>query len=182
MAALALPYLIAFCRVVIGLVFLASSAGKARDIAAFEQTIRRFRVVPDSWSWGVARLFVLAEIGIGLVTIFSSDGWWAGLLLAVLFLAGFSVLLLSVMSRGIQTACNCFGSSTRLVSGYDIYRNVGLIFCALVGLSAFLFSRSMEGVQSELSLIEWGLIGLGAATSLAIWLNLQDMVKLVRQN
>lgn len=106
MTEVALPYLIAYSRVVIGLVFLTSFAGKIRNVALFDQTIRSFQVVPTSWTVLVARLFLAAEVAIALVTLFSGDFWWVGLLLAAVLLSGFCVLLLSVSSRGrgIQTA------------------------------------------------------------------------------
>src|SRR5579885_1842229 len=46
--------LLAFCRVVIGLVFSLSSISKGRIIAQFQQTIRQFHILPSSLSQGAA--------------------------------------------------------------------------------------------------------------------------------
>lgn len=171
-------YVSAYCRIIVGLAFLASSLPKAYGLPTFEQTIKSFRLVPDAWSWLVARFLLLGEFLVAAVTLAGTRFWWLGLLLAIIFLSAFSVAIASTLRRNIRTRCNCFGPSTGPLSLYDVWRNVGFVICALVGISILFMSPNQ---QERLDFQSWGLVGVAAAISLAIWLNLQDIVRLLRQ-
>ncbi len=51
-------YLLDFCRIALGLVFLVSSLGKVRDMAQFRATIQAFHLLPPALSGAAALLFI----------------------------------------------------------------------------------------------------------------------------
>ncbi len=54
------PFVLAFCRIVIGVAFAWSFAGKARDVPAFARTIGRFRLLPGRLQRPAALAFLAA--------------------------------------------------------------------------------------------------------------------------
>ena len=99
--------------------------------------------------------------------------------LALLLLLLFSSALTSVITRSIHTSCNCFGTSEKEVTHTDLWRNAGFILCALGGCA----SLSWEGgAQETLSLAAWAVTSLGALVFVIVWLQLQEIVSLFRQD
>ena len=171
-------YLLAFCRIALGLVFLVSSLSKARDMAQFRAAIRAFHLLPPALSEMAALLFIGGEC---VVVVLLGIG--GPLLLPAFILAGgllllFSLALISVIARKIQTACHCFGPSVKLVSRADVWRNVGFMLCVLGGIAALTWTRAPS---ISLSLSEWVLTGLGAVVFVVIWIQLGEIVQFLRQ-
>jgi hypothetical protein len=170
-------YLLAFCRIAIGLTFVISSGSKALSFGDFQQTLHRFRLLPATLILPVALLFLGGEI---LVVLFMIFGGWLllpGFALAIVLLILFSSALLSVVIRGISTPCNCFGPSQRSVSRIDIWRNLGFLVCALGGYAGAVWSQ--KAIES-LGNIEWVFAGLGAAVFVLIWTQLGELARLLR--
>lgn len=174
-----LLYLLAFCRVVIGLVFLMSSVGKARDLPGFQQTIRNFALLPGQFSGAAAWLFLFGEIAVMLLVVLGGPLLLPGFVLALGLLLLFCLALILVLARHIRTSCSCFGASEQPVSLADVWRNVGFILCALGGCLALLWTR---GSTLALSLPEWLLPGLGAALFVVLWSQLGEIAHLFRQD
>jgi uncharacterized membrane protein YphA (DoxX/SURF4 family) len=86
-----LPYLLTFCRLVIGLTFALSFVGKVRDVGQFAATIGRFELLPRRWHKTAAWLFLGGEAAVILLLIAG------GPLLALAF--GLATLLLTLASR-----------------------------------------------------------------------------------
>lgn len=170
-------YLLAFCRVVMGLVFLVSSIGKARDLDLFRQTIRTFHILPPALSGVGAIAFICGEFAVVAVIVIGGPLLMPGFLLAAGLLVLFSIALVSVLLRRIRTSCNCFGTSAKAVSPFDVWRNVGFILCALVG-GALTWTKD---TQENLSLPGWMLSGLGAVVFVVIWLQLREIAQFFRQ-
>lgn len=169
------PYLLAFCRVVIGIVFAVSSISKALNIAQFKQTIRTFRLLPG-WLCNIAALlFLCSEFAVVVLTILGGSLLIFGFVLAVSLLLLFCFALVTVLVRRIRTSCNCFGPSTKQVSRLDIWRTIGFIFCALVGYATLVWTKSNQG---NVDLVEWVLIGLGAVVFVVIWTQLREITQL----
>lgn len=179
MSTLLLLYLLAFCRVAIALLFVASLAGKITNVALFEKTIAGFSILPPQASKPAAFLFLAGEAIVVVLVAAGGPLLGLGFLLAIVMLLVFSGALISVLWRKVRTSCNCFGATDQPVSPFDVWRNAGLIVCALGGLQAFV---ALRGEQGNLSIIEWGLIGLGAALFVAVWINLKEIVQLFRQS
>lgn len=169
-------YLLIFCRVVIGLVFLRAFLQKAQNIRLFVQTVARFDVLPPSLS-GLAGLSVLGgEVAVVVLLMAGSSFTGLGFVLASLLLGLFSLAIVWVLIRDIRTPCNCFGTTDRQVSAVDVWRNAGLMVCALAGGAAYLTARQPADVSS----VEQGLIWLVAAVFVTVWLQLGEILHLLR--
>ncbi len=169
-------YALAFCRAVIVIVFFVSSITKSRDISQFKRTISNFQLVPAKQSGSLAILFLSGEFVVFFLVLLGGPFLLAGFSLAVLLLVLFSLALLSVLTRGVSTSCNCFGASTKQVSFSDIWRNGSFILCAALGSTLLSLGKG----QTELNLLEWLLMGLAAVIFVVIWLQIDDIVQLFR--
>ena len=180
-----ISYGVAFCRLVIGLTFAFSFAGKVRDIQSFVQTIRRFKLLPGWLSRAAALAFLCGELAVVLAMIPHPPplSHWergivtVGFLLAALMLLVFCAALASVLIRKIRTSCNCFGASVKQVSPYDIVRNIGFITCALGGCG---MQAGGQYSLAVLGVLEWGLAGAAAAVFVAVWVQIGEIVILLR--
>jgi hypothetical protein len=171
-----LPYILGFCRVAIALVFAISFVGKASDVPAFQRAVAKFGLLPESSS-KVAALFFL--VGEATVVIFAALGGrflGPGFLLAASLLLVFSAALVSVLSRRMRTPCNCFGLSQKPVSSVDVWRNVGLMAGALIGLGSL---AALDRSQSSLGMAEWTLVGLMGTVFALVWIHLDEIVQLL---
>jgi len=172
-------YMLAFCRVVIGLVFVVSSISKVLNIAQFRQAISNFHILPRRLSGVAAMLFLCGEFAVVVFVFIGGSLLAIGFSLAIFLLLLFCIALVTVLARGIHTTCNCFGPSAKQVSHVDVWRNVGLILCALGGYGALVWTK---GTQGNPGLLEGGLTGLGAVVFVVIWIQLGEIVQLFRQD
>lgn len=171
-------YVLAFCRVAIGLIFTISSVNKARDIAQFQQAVFGFQLLSRKLSHIAALLFLCGEFAVVLFVAIGGPLLLPGFALAVLLLLMFCAALASVLIRRLHTSCNCFGSSNRPVTRVDIWRNVGFLLCAGGGCEALIWTR---GEQGSLTGIAWLLIAMGAGVFVLIWVQLGEIAQLLRQ-
>ncbi len=172
-------YMLAFCRMVTGLVFAFSSISKARDLSQFTATIANFRLLPRSLHAPAAFLFLGGEFAVAVLTALGGQALPLGFGLASVLLLLFCGALASVLARGLHTSCNCFGASKRPVTSADIWRNLGLLLCAAGGWSAFLWTR---GTRESLGAVEWLLVMLGSLAFVLIWTQLGEIAQLFRQS
>lgn len=148
------------------------------NIAKFRQTISTIHILPRQLSGIAALLFLCGEFAVVAFVIIGGSLLAIGFSLAVFLLLLFCIALGPVLVRGIHTSCNCFGTSTKQVSHFDIWRNVGFILCALGGYGSLAWTK---GTQGDPSLLEWGLIGLGAVVFVVIWTQLGEIVQFFQQ-
>lgn len=172
-----IPYVLVFCRVTIGLVFLISFLTKARNLLAFQSTIISFNILPRQMSASVALFFLAAEFITALLMLVGGSFLPFSFALAIFLLLAFSLALTSVLVRNVQTSCNCFGPTEKAVSRYDLVRNTGFILCALIGLWTTTWSGSLLG---DLNLVGLVLAGLCAAIYIGVCMNLREVVQLFR--
>lgn len=173
-----LVYILAFCRIAIGAIFVVSLAGKARDLRTFKRTITRFRLLPPQYSAALAWAVLAAELLI-VLSMLLGNGWlWIGFLCAVAVLGAFSLALWSVIARQISTSCNCFGAREQAVSIADLWRNGGFIVCVLGGVAAL-----AAGSPNSLNVtwLEWALIGSAALAFVGVSLHAGDIHWLLRE-
>jgi hypothetical protein len=170
-----LSYLLFFSRFGIIIVFTASTIGKLRNISKFEQAIANFQIMPRKYIRIITYIVFLGEIATVSSLIMGGMFLSIGFLLAIFLLLVFSATLLSVLARGIQTPCNCFGPSQRPVSIHDVWRNISFIVYTLAGLVALLILGSS---QIKLSLVDLGLLGLMAVVFVVLLAHLSDFVEL----
>ena len=163
-----LSYGLAFCIVVIGIVFALSSATKVKNLDAYIEATSNFRLLPQALVPISAIFFLLSEIMTVILLIF----WpMAAFVLAIALLTVFSIALGSVLIRRISTTCNCFGASKNPISGADLVRNAGLLLCAGAGLYLTIDAQRL----AQLSLLEWIIIGFFSSVVAMIWTQLGEI-------
>lgn len=167
-------YALAFCRAMIGLVFLASFASKAPNVRALEATIAGFAVLPSRWSRPVSICFLVGEITVTILMAVGGRFLTFGFALAVTLLLVFTGALGLVLARRLRVSCSCFGPSSRLVSTYDMCRNLGFIVCASAGL----VTSALD--PGDLYWAQWLLTGLVATVVVVVWINLRDIAQIFR--
>lgn len=172
-------YVLAFCRIAIGLLFAVSSISKMLNIAQFRQTIWNFHILPGKFSGIAAWLFLCCEVAVVVLVAVGGFFLVPGFFLAFFLLLLFCIALMSVVARKIRTSCNCFGVSAKPVSLFDVWRNLGFLLCALVGVAAQVWTKENRGSFSP---VEWILTGLGAVVFVVIWIQLAEIVQLFRQS
>lgn len=171
-------YIVAFCRVVTGLVFAFSGLSKARDLSRFRKAILGFELLPHYMSGLAALLFLGGEFGVVLLLAIGGSFLFAGFVLAALLLLIFCSALASALVRKLHISCNCFGASQKPVTVMDIWRNVGFLLCATGGCALLSW---IQGRRESLGGLEWLLIGLGAGAFVLVWTQLEDIAQLFRQ-
>ncbi len=173
MGRVGLLYLLAFCRLVIGLVFLLSFSSKVVNIQRFRLTIESFHILPKRLSGTISILFLGSELTIVICLTLGVWLLFPGFMLALLLLLLFAGSLLSILARRIYTTCNCFGTSEKPITILDIWRNAGFILCTAVGGSIALWSQQIE---VSLDWEMWLLASLSASAFLLIWLRLPEII------
>jgi uncharacterized membrane protein len=120
-------------RLIVGAVFIYAAISKLLDPVAFAQDIANYQAFPH-WTWNFAAAVVpVAELvgGIALITGFKRRA--GSLVLGALTLA-FMGLILSVIVRGIDLSCGCFGDATEASTvGWPLMlRDLGLLVAIVV--------------------------------------------------
>ena len=115
-------------RLIVAVVFVYAGALKLLDPAAFAEDIANYQAFPH-WTWNLAAAVVpVAEIVGGLAVLTGIKRRAGAVMLGSLTLA-FLGLILSVIVRGIDLNCGCFGEVTEASSvGWPMFlRDVGLL-------------------------------------------------------
>ena len=172
-----LLYLLAFSRVVTGLVFGLSLLGKLRRPSAFVTTIQSFRLLPPRLSRLAAGVCWVAEAGVVGCMGVGGPLLLPGLLGAVSLLLLFSAALASVLRRQIATSCSCFGPTVQPMAPLDLGRNAGFLACALAGLAAGL---GPPPPPAALGLAGWGVASAASVVFVVTWLHLRELLHLVQ--
>lgn len=96
------------CRLLLGGVFLWAGAVKALDVPAFAGQVAAYRILPYAWNYAVAATLPYVELLAGALLLVNARVKPAALLTALLN-ALFVIVLLSVLARGLDIDCGCFG-------------------------------------------------------------------------
>ena len=168
-----------FCQLILLLLFASSVVQKLRDHIAYEQHVEGFAIVPAKWVAPLAWLATCAEC---LVVVLLLGGlFWngmrlSGLLLALVLLFVFTGALISVVARGLQVHCGCFGADEHPVSTTSLIRNIGLIACCVLAalLPVTLTSSAQYLAQTILLTVP------GAAAFVFLWINLDEITVTLR--
>jgi uncharacterized membrane protein YphA (DoxX/SURF4 family) len=105
------PYLTTITRVLVGLVFIYASIDKLANPAYFAGTIQNYQILPDSLINLVAIILPWLELICGILLI---SGLWhqsAAILISTLIII-FILAIGSVILRGLDIQCGCFGSGS----------------------------------------------------------------------
>ena len=96
------------CRLLLGGVFIWAGAVKALDVPAFAGQIAAYRLLPYAWNYAVAATLPYVELLAGTLLLLNLRVRPAALLL-ILLNGLFIVVLASVVARGLEIDCGCFG-------------------------------------------------------------------------
>ncbi len=97
-----------FCRLILGGIFSLAGLAKIPDPASFLLTMRGFSIFPDLLERFFAVTIPWLELILGLCLL-TGLLYRAAAFLFALLISGFTLAILSVMARGIEIDCGCFG-------------------------------------------------------------------------
>lgn len=164
-------YLLAFCKITLGLLFLVSFLSKLKNFSQFVTTVSNFQLLPMSLTQLAAVLVLISEL---LIVLFLFKWQVIAFCLASMLLVIFSAAFASVLARNIQTTCNCFGTSQHPISQVDLFRNFGFLLCSCGG--GWLATKSEATVS--LAPLHLGIIGVIAFVFVLIWAQLGEIYRL----
>jgi len=172
-----ISYLMVFCRVFTGFVFLLSAYGKTSDISSFQKTINSFRLINSKLAYPLSFIFISIEWLIVIFIVSGGEFLLYGYMLAIVLLIVFTTALTIVLFRQISTTCNCFGSSSKPVTKYDVVRNCGLLSCSTVGLYITFGNPNITSLTLENAII----VGVFALILVLLWLHFDEIISIVLQ-
>lgn len=168
-------YLLAFCKITLGLLFLISFFSKLKSFSQYVATVSDFRLLPKSFTRLAAVLVLISEL---LIVLFLFKWQVIAFCLASILLIIFSAAFASVLFRNIQTTCNCFGTSQHPISQADLLRNFGFLLCSCGG--GWLATK--PEITVSLAPLHLGIIGLIAFVFVLIWAQLGEIYRLFQTN
>ncbi|WP_437669091.1 MauE/DoxX family redox-associated membrane protein [Sorangium sp. So ce131] len=134
-------------RLGLGGMFLAAGALKFLDPASFAIEIHNYQLFPQLAPLLAATLPTV-EVAVGLALIAGPRPWLrAGALASTLLLLVFTVAVITVVARGVDVTCGCFGEDSGPVTVLTVLRDV-----VLVAAGVLLFRLAGEppaGPQAE---------------------------------
>ncbi len=126
-------------RLGLGGMFLAAGALKFLDPTSFALEIHNYQLFPELAPLLAATL-PTAEITLGLALVAGPRPWLrAGALASTLLMLVFTVAVASVVLRGVNITCGCFGEGSGPVTMATVLRDV-----VLVAAGVLLFRLSGE--------------------------------------
>lgn len=127
------------CRLVLGGLFLYAGLIKAGDVTAFARDVAAYELLPYALNYLVAATLPYVEIVAGALLVANRHVRAASLLLAVLTVV-FMGAIVSVLLRGLEVDCGCFGGSGATPPGLALLRDF-----VILGLAHLTFyGRSRE--------------------------------------
>ena len=125
-------------RLVLGGLFVATGISKAMEPILFLEAIRNYRILGDPWAAWTALCLPWLEIFAGIALIFRI--LYSGALLIIIgSLFVFMGAVLSLIVRGIDASCGCYGKLAEASHTSTIILQVSLLMIALA--LAFLWWR-----------------------------------------
>jgi len=125
--------LIFLFRLIVGFVFIYASVYKIAEPEIFAKNIDNYDIFPVFIVNIVAILLPWLELTLGLFIIFGvfikASSW-----LLSAFMAGFTLLVLITVLRGIDVSCGCFTSdiNSSPVGWKKFFENIGLLIISLI--------------------------------------------------
>jgi uncharacterized membrane protein YphA (DoxX/SURF4 family) len=135
------------CRLLLGGVFVWAGAVKAFDVPVFAGQVAAYQLLPYSWNYAVAATLPYVELLAGILLLFNLRVKSAALLTALLNML-FVVILLSVLARGLNIDCGCFGPDAGTTPLQALGRDLVLLALAVaifIQHDRYATSASVEG-------------------------------------
>ncbi len=117
------------CRLALGGIFLYAGLLKAADVTAFARNIAGYQLLPYSWNYLVAATLPTIEILAGVLLLLGRKVRAASLLLALLTVV-FIGAIVSVVLRGLEIDCGCFGGGGNPSPWLALLRDAGILVLA----------------------------------------------------
>lgn len=120
-------------RIGIGVLFVITGALKLADPSAFAVEIHNYQLFPVLAA-GMAATLPTIEVVLGIALIAAPRAWARGSALATFALmAIFTIAVSSVLARGIDISCGCFGAGSGSVTAMTLLRDLALLAaCAVI--------------------------------------------------
>lgn len=96
------------CRLLLGGIFVWAGVVKVLDVPAFASQVAAYQLLPYAWNYVVAATLPYVELAAG-VLLLANLRIRPAALLTILLNGVFIVVLLSVLARGLDVDCGCFG-------------------------------------------------------------------------
>jgi uncharacterized membrane protein YphA (DoxX/SURF4 family) len=155
------------CQAALGVTFLVAGVSKLRDLPGLRAGVSAYGVVPDRWSWPAAVLVPAVEVVAGLALLTGVGGKLAAATVLVL-LAVFMVATVTVLRRGDEVPCMCYGASSREeVSAATVVRLGALAVLATTVLLVPATSLSAIALEPKAFV---SLISSAVAVLMLLWL------------
>ena len=124
--------LILLIRIFLGGIFVIASLDKITDPQAFANSILQYKIVGPTLAMCTATILPSLELLCGLSLIIGLYPRGCALLITVM-LVGFTILVFSALSRGLDISCGCFSQDPHVNKiGYQkIAENCGLIMLSV---------------------------------------------------
>lgn len=124
-------------RVVVAATFVVAAIPKADDLVGFGEDIRNYQAFPDWSLYALAAIVPMVEL-VGAAAVLSGRDRWVragGVVLGLLTVA-FIALIGSVIARGIDLDCGCFGkeAEAKAVGWPTLWRDVALLGAIAVAM------------------------------------------------
>lgn len=115
-------------RLITAAVFLFAAFGKLQDPATFAEDIANYQAFPH-WTWNLAATVVPVTEVIGALALITGYKRRAGAIVLGSLTVAFIGLIASVIFRGIDLSCGCFGETPAdsSIGWVDLLRDVGLL-------------------------------------------------------
>lgn len=118
------------CRLLLGAVFVWAGAVKALDVPAFAGQVAAYQLLPYAWNYVVAASLPSVELLAGGLLLVNCRVKPAALLL-ILLNALFIGVLASVVARGLDIDCGCFGPDAGTTPLQALGRDIVLLALAV---------------------------------------------------
>jgi putative oxidoreductase len=120
-------------RVLLGGAFVVAAAGKIADPDSFATSILHYKIITGTPALAIATVLPWMEllVGLGLLTGLFLRG---NALLAAVLMGVFTILVASVLVRGLDISCGCFTQdpSAVKIGWWKLLENIGWLAAAIV--------------------------------------------------
>lgn len=145
----------AFCRIVLGLIFMAASVDKILHPAAFAEIVRNYQILPDLFVNPVAMVLPWLELMCGAALACGVFRRGASLLVMGM-LSVFIVVMWYNISRGLDISCGCFsvrpGAKGDMM--FYVWRDTALLALSIIVLwrsfADFFAERASNQLQRDI--------------------------------
>jgi len=118
------------CRLLLGGVFVWAGAVKALDVPAFAGQVAAYQLLSYAWNYVVAATLPYVELLAGVLLLANRRVKPAALLLLLLNVLFIGVLV-SVVARGLDIDCGCFGPDAGTTPLQALGRDIVLLALAV---------------------------------------------------